>query len=130
MAAWAQRGGADMKRSFDVGAGPSLGIDVEVRALRDLADDGDVDAELVDRVSFMEDWERLVYGDAPDGWTREEGDDVITVVCDPAELGRILAAMKALRPRVSNTRAWDALAAFLEGCAKRGSICLWYDPLG
>ena len=49
---------------------------------------------------------RMVYGTGRRGWKRTDAGDDIVVTCEPAELTRILRAMKTLRPQVSNRTAW------------------------
>ena len=129
-----RKGGANMKKGFDVGAGPSRDIENVIRDLEDLVEDDVVDETLVRRVAWMSDWEDIVLGAEPrKHWKREEAADTITAVCAPKELERILAAMKTLRPHVEKTKltSWDELTTFLRACAKDGgTVCLWYDPMG
>ncbi|MBZ0117269.1 MAG: hypothetical protein K8H88_09755 [Sandaracinaceae bacterium] len=62
------------------------------RQLDDLAQEGELDAELVRAASWLADWEDIVLGDDErEGW-RREGTSV-TACCDRAELERILSAM-------------------------------------
>jgi hypothetical protein len=130
-----RNGNLVMKDSFDVGAGPSFGLDRVWQTLADHAEDGEVDDVSVRSVSFMEDWEDIVSGKR-DGWRVESEDEesgTTTVVCAPAELARIRAAMTVLRPHVPapNQAQWDKLTAFYAACSESGAtICLWYDPMG
>jgi hypothetical protein len=129
------RGGrAQLKKGFDVGAGPSRDVEDAIRSLETLVEDGDLDAALVRRVAWMSDWEEIVVGAEPrKHWARKEDGDTTTVVCAPKELERILSAMKVLRPHVrkSALASWDELISFLRACAKAGgTVCLWYSPTG
>jgi hypothetical protein len=129
-----RNGDLNMKRGFDIGAGPSRGVEAAVRVLEDLVEDGELDEESVRRVAWMQDWETIVLGEAPVAqWTREEHGDTIYAVCAPAELARILETMTELRAHVpaAHRKAWDELATFLEACANNGgTVSLYYDPLG
>ncbi|UJR83912.1 hypothetical protein [Sandaracinus amylolyticus] len=128
-------GALDMRRGFDVGAGPSAGVDVILRELDDRAREGELDPEQVRIASWLADWEEILLGDGErSGWSRE-GLDVIVGLCERTELERILAAMDALRPAVvesmpSRIASWDALSSFLRGCYAEGSIALWCDLEG
>ena len=126
-------GALDMRRGFDVGAGPSAGVDEILRELDDRARDGELDPELVSTVSWLADWEQILLGDSERrGWSRE-GLDVVVGLCEREELERILAAMDALRPAVveiGSASSWDALATFLRACHADGSIALWCDLEG
>ena len=126
--------GANMKRSFDVGAGPSVGIEDAIDELQGLVDDEELDEALVTRVAWIRDWEDiLLVGEPRKEWKRSEAADTITAVCAPKELARIIEAMKKLRVhlREAQQTQWDALTKYLVGCAKNGgTICLWYDPMG
>ncbi|AKF03615.1 hypothetical protein [Sandaracinus amylolyticus] len=131
-----QRDGAlDMRRGFDVGAGPSAGIDVILGALDDLARDGELDPEPLRTASWLAQWEEIVLGEGERrGWSRE-GVDPVVALCERAELARILSAMEALRPAVVETMSahvssWDALSSFLRACHAEGSIALWCDLAG
>jgi hypothetical protein len=124
-------GNLDMKSSFDVGAGPTNGLDDVIRSLDDRAREGELDADEVRRVGFFEDWENIVLGDERyDGWTRNEAGGVITATCDKAELAKIIAAMDALA-READTPRWAELTTFLRKAAEKGgTIALWYDAEG
>jgi hypothetical protein len=129
-----KKGRLDMQRSFDVGAGPSAGIEDLLRRLSDLVEDGEADASAVERASWLADWERILLSDETvPGWSRD-GIETVTALCERDELGRILAASEALRPAVAElgaTAKWDAFVAFLTEChAQGGTIALWCDLEG
>ena len=129
-----RRGHAEIKKGFDVGAGPSRDIEGAIQWLEDLVDDDKLDEALVRRVAWIQDWEEIVVGAEPrKNWTRQEAADTVTAICAPKELERILAAMKTLRPHIRQglVASWDELTSFLRACAKNGgTVCLWYSPTG
>jgi hypothetical protein len=125
----------DMKDGFDIGAGPSRGVESAIAALEDLAGDGELDEDAVHRVAWMQDWENIVLpgGKPRSSWVVDDAGDTTTAVCDPKELAAIIATMATLRTNVPKKYqpAWDQLATFLKGCAKGGgTVCLYYDPMG
>jgi hypothetical protein len=126
-----RNGKMDMRGGFDIGAGPSVGVDDAVALLEDAAENGELDPVLVRRVAWMQNWEDILLGeqDVP-GWARDSGDEVITAICDTDELASIIEATEKLAPKVE-LASWKELLAFLRSCAKKGgTIALYYDPCG